>query len=168
SGHMPSPSGPWNTAGWQWSAASYASGSWWWHSPSAWPGGAWNARDWWELGRLDGETRKGHVRRWMARDQSASDAGERVGTVTTPAASVASVEPEGPATASEPAPSVRQALTVQGSQQGRAMIAGRKQIENRSWRIPVGWYALHVGSRPLAALGDEWVQRTAAAMELRG
>merc|ERR1712137_107157 len=36
------------------------------------------------------------------------------------------------------------AFTVLGIQHGRAMMTGRKQIENRKWKIPVGWYALHV------------------------
>lgn len=54
---------------------------------------------------------------------------------------------------------VSHALTVQGPQQGLAMVTGRKQIENRGWRIPCGWYALHVGSQPLAAIGAEWCAR---------
>eukprot|EP00746_Dinoflagellata_sp_MGD_P133283 gnl/MRDRNA2_/MRDRNA2_66975_c0_seq2.p1 gnl/MRDRNA2_/MRDRNA2_66975_c0~~gnl/MRDRNA2_/MRDRNA2_66975_c0_seq2.p1 ORF type:complete len:164 (-),score=20.16 gnl/MRDRNA2_/MRDRNA2_66975_c0_seq2:72-563(-) len=27
------------------------------------------------------------------------------------------------------------------------MLIGRKLVENRSWRIPPGWYALHVGAQ---------------------
>lgn len=54
-------------------------------------------------------------------------------------------------------------LTVQGPQQGLAMVTGHKQIENRGWRIPVGWYALHVGSQPLAAIGQEWCDRMRVA-----
>uniref|UniRef100_A0A7S0AGV7 Uncharacterized protein n=1 Tax=Pyrodinium bahamense TaxID=73915 RepID=A0A7S0AGV7_9DINO len=60
--------------------------------------------------------------------------------------------------AAEPA-LVTHGLTVQGPQQGMAMVTGRKQIENRAWRIPCGWYALHVGSKPLAAIGEEWCER---------
>eukprot|EP00435_Cladocopium_sp_Y103_P054755 s446_g17.t4 len=51
------------------------------------------------------------------------------------------------------------ALTVQGPQQALAMVNGKKQIENRSWKIPLGWYALHVGGRPLAVLGEDWLRR---------
>ncbi|CAE8626897.1 unnamed protein product, partial [Polarella glacialis] len=58
---------------------------------------------------------------------------------------------------------VTHALTVQGPQQGLAMVTGRKQIENRGWRIPPGWYALHVGSQPLAAIGVEWCERMRVA-----
>lgn len=54
---------------------------------------------------------------------------------------------------------VTHGLTVQGPQQGLAMVNGRKRIENRGWKIPNGWYALHVGAKPLAALGLEWVAR---------
>mmetsp|Transcript_65824 Transcript_65824/g.125470 ORF Transcript_65824/g.125470 Transcript_65824/m.125470 type:complete len:292 (+) Transcript_65824:114-989(+) len=54
---------------------------------------------------------------------------------------------------------VTHCLTVQGPQQGAAMVTGRKQIENRAWRIPFGWYALHVGSQPLSAIGEEWCER---------
>ncbi|CAE8708187.1 unnamed protein product [Polarella glacialis] len=43
------------------------------------------------------------------------------------------------------------------------MVTGRKQIENRGWRIPPGWYALHVGSQPLAAIGVEWCERMRVA-----
>lgn len=40
------------------------------------------------------------------------------------------------------------------------MVNGRKRIENRGWRIPRGWYALHVGGQSLAAaMGEEWVER---------
>lgn len=45
-----------------------------------------------------------------------------------------------------------QGLTVQGPHQALAMLQGRKLIENRSWPIPVGWYALRVG----AARGSHW------------
>lgn len=59
---------------------------------------------------------------------------------------------------------VTHALTVQGPQQARAMLSGRKLIENRSWRIPPGWYALHVGNKSLEeALGRSWVERLRAA-----
>ncbi|CAK9052565.1 Hypothetical protein SCF082_LOCUS28745 [Durusdinium trenchii] len=54
---------------------------------------------------------------------------------------------------------VKLALTVQGPQQGLAMVNGLKQVENRSWQIPTGWYALHVGAKPLKALGKAWVYR---------
>eukprot|EP00439_Symbiodinium_sp_Y106_P081140 s224_g20.t1 len=112
-------------------------------------------REWWQAAWQDeAETLKGNVRRWRARDPSSSDSGERLDAAV---AVARDVEAEG----LRPPPSVQQALTVQGSQQGQAMITGRKQVENRSWRIPAGWYALHVGARPLAALGDEWVRRLA-------
>lgn len=58
---------------------------------------------------------------------------------------------------------VTHALTVQGPQQALAMVIGKKQIENRGWRIPRGWYALHVGSQPLSAIGMEWVDRMETA-----
>eukprot|EP00397_Hematodinium_sp_SG-2012_P056834 GEMP01070535.1.p1 GENE.GEMP01070535.1~~GEMP01070535.1.p1 ORF type:complete len:304 (+),score=64.39 GEMP01070535.1:135-1046(+) len=43
--------------------------------------------------------------------------------------------------------SVTQAFTVQGPQMARAMLLGKKCFENRSWIIPPGWYALHVGAK---------------------
>merc|ERR1712183_176513 len=72
-------------------------------------------------------------------------------------APIASMQIAGPG-ASEPS-QVTHCLTVQGPQQGLAMVTGRKQIENRSWKIPFGWYALHVGSQPLKAIGSEWPER---------
>mmetsp|Transcript_64801 Transcript_64801/g.130175 ORF Transcript_64801/g.130175 Transcript_64801/m.130175 type:complete len:152 (+) Transcript_64801:523-978(+) len=44
-----------------------------------------------------------------------------------------------------------------------AMVTGRKRIENRSWHIPLGWYALHVGMKPLASIGVEWCERMKVA-----
>ncbi|CAE7571485.1 LCP2 [Symbiodinium natans] len=41
----------------------------------------------------------------------------------------------------------RQALTLQGAQQVLAILRGRKLIENRAWRIPQGWYAIHAGAQ---------------------
>lgn len=41
----------------------------------------------------------------------------------------------------------RKALTLQGAQQVLAILRGRKLIENRAWRIPEGWYAIHSGSQ---------------------
>ncbi|CAE8611061.1 unnamed protein product [Polarella glacialis] len=52
---------------------------------------------------------------------------------------------------------ISQAFTVQGPQQALAMMLGLKQIENRAWRIPSGWYALHVGGQR----GSEWGLRAA-------
>lgn len=43
--------------------------------------------------------------------------------------------------------SVTLAFTVQGPAQAFAMLTGRKLVENRSWGISPGWYALHVGMR---------------------
>lgn len=51
---------------------------------------------------------------------------------------------------------VSQALTLQGGQQVLAILRGRKLIENRSWRIPAGWYALHSGSQ---VISDERAER---------
>lgn len=42
---------------------------------------------------------------------------------------------------------VDRALTLQGGQQVLAVLRGYKLIENRNWRIPVGWYAIHSGSQ---------------------
>jgi hypothetical protein len=39
------------------------------------------------------------------------------------------------------------ALTLQGAQQVLAILRGKKLVENRSWRIPVGWYAIHAGAQ---------------------
>eukprot|EP00927_Polykrikos_kofoidii_P059481 TRINITY_DN54631_c0_g1_i1.p1 TRINITY_DN54631_c0_g1~~TRINITY_DN54631_c0_g1_i1.p1 ORF type:complete len:347 (+),score=40.68 TRINITY_DN54631_c0_g1_i1:105-1145(+) len=39
------------------------------------------------------------------------------------------------------------ALTVQGPSQALAMLIGKKLVENRSWSIKRGWYALHVGGK---------------------
>eukprot|EP00971_Amphidinium_carterae_P136062 2696046-Amphidinium_carterae.1 len=38
-----------------------------------------------------------------------------------------------------------EAITLQGAQQVMAILNGVKLIENRSWKIPCGWYALHAG-----------------------
>ncbi|CAK0874500.1 unnamed protein product, partial [Prorocentrum cordatum] len=43
--------------------------------------------------------------------------------------------------------SVSQGLTLQGAQQVLAILKGVKLIENRSWKIPLGWYAIHAGSK---------------------
>lgn len=59
---------------------------------------------------------------------------------------------------------VTHCLTVQGPQQGLAMVNGKKRIENRGWKIPRGWYALHVGAKGLGeAMGAEWVERMTKA-----
>ena len=50
---------------------------------------------------------------------------------------------------------VRQAFTVQGPQQAIAMLTGDKLIENRSWRIASGCYALHVGGTRNSYWGQE-------------
>lgn len=43
------------------------------------------------------------------------------------------------------------ALTLQGAQQVYAILRGVKLIENRSWAIPKGWYALHAGAQMINA-----------------
>merc|ERR1712061_397590 len=53
---------------------------------------------------------------------------------------------------------VQKAFTVQGPHQALAMIQGKKLIENRSWPIPCGWYAIHVGS----ARGSYWGRKVAS------
>ena len=50
----------------------------------------------------------------------------------------------------------RQALTLQGAQQVFAILRGKKLIENRAWRIPVGWYAIHAGAQ---LINDERAER---------
>lgn len=50
---------------------------------------------------------------------------------------------------------VSHAFTVQGPAQALAMLTGLKVVENRAWRIPPGWYALHVGGQR----DSEWGQR---------
>eukprot|EP00930_Biecheleria_cincta_P041202 TRINITY_DN28213_c0_g1_i1.p1 TRINITY_DN28213_c0_g1~~TRINITY_DN28213_c0_g1_i1.p1 ORF type:complete len:246 (-),score=26.26 TRINITY_DN28213_c0_g1_i1:98-835(-) len=42
---------------------------------------------------------------------------------------------------------VTEALTLQGAQQVLAILRGHKLVENRSWQIPTGWYAIHAGSQ---------------------
>lgn len=44
---------------------------------------------------------------------------------------------------------VRSALTLQGAQQVLAILRGYKLIENRSWEIAEGWYALHSGAKEI-------------------
>eukprot|EP00933_Yihiella_yeosuensis_P053748 TRINITY_DN5203_c3_g1_i3.p1 TRINITY_DN5203_c3_g1~~TRINITY_DN5203_c3_g1_i3.p1 ORF type:complete len:594 (-),score=83.32 TRINITY_DN5203_c3_g1_i3:288-2069(-) len=41
--------------------------------------------------------------------------------------------------------SLSKAITLQGAQQVYAILRGYKLIENRSWPLPVGWYAIHAG-----------------------
>ncbi|CAE8732520.1 unnamed protein product, partial [Polarella glacialis] len=43
------------------------------------------------------------------------------------------------------------ALTLQGAQQVLAILRGHKLSENRSWRIPVGWYAIHCGAQIISS-----------------
>jgi len=42
---------------------------------------------------------------------------------------------------------VSHALTLQGAQQVLAVLRGHKLIENRAWKIPSGWYAIHCGAQ---------------------
>lgn len=52
------------------------------------------------------------------------------------------------------------ALTLQGAQQVFAILRGIKLIENRTFRIPVGWHAIHVGAQ---FINDERAERTRLA-----
>jgi len=45
------------------------------------------------------------------------------------------------------AASTTHAFTVQGAQLALAMLTGRKMLENRSFKLRIGWYALHVGCK---------------------
>ena len=38
------------------------------------------------------------------------------------------------------------ALTLRGPLLSEAILQGQKRVENRTWSIPPGWYALHTGS----------------------
>merc|ERR1712196_504717 len=49
--------------------------------------------------------------------------------------------------------------TVQGAQHGRAMVTGRIKIDNRQWKMGLGWYGLHVGALPLEYMGEIWCER---------
>ena len=52
------------------------------------------------------------------------------------------------------------ALTLQGAQQVYAILRGIKLLENRTWAIPSGWYALHSGAQQI---NEERRQRTLEA-----
>jgi len=52
------------------------------------------------------------------------------------------------------------ALTLQGAQQVFAIVRGKKLLENRGWRIPLGWHAIHTGSQ---LINDERAERTRQA-----
>ena len=54
----------------------------------------------------------------------------------------------------------KKALTLQGAQQVFAILRGIKLIENRSWAIPRGWYALHAGAQ---MINEERAKRTRQA-----
>lgn len=41
---------------------------------------------------------------------------------------------------------ITKALTLRGAQYNHCILEGHKTIENRSWRIAPGWYALHTGA----------------------
>ena len=41
---------------------------------------------------------------------------------------------------------VTKGLTLRGAQTNWAILNGHKLIENRTWRIAPGWYALHTGA----------------------
>jgi len=45
---------------------------------------------------------------------------------------------------------VTKALTLQGGQQVLGVLRGYKLIENRAWKIPIGWYAIHSGSQTIS------------------
>mmetsp|Transcript_19788 Transcript_19788/g.36120 ORF Transcript_19788/g.36120 Transcript_19788/m.36120 type:complete len:630 (+) Transcript_19788:56-1945(+) len=51
---------------------------------------------------------------------------------------------------------VQRALTLQGAQQVLSILRGYKLIENRGWKIPVGWYAIHAGGKHI---NEERAQR---------
>lgn len=55
--------------------------------------------------------------------------------------------PTGAAPADSPV-DITSAITVWGAQLGHSMLHGVKRVENRSFRLRPGWYALHVGSKP--------------------
>lgn len=55
---------------------------------------------------------------------------------------------------------VSHALTLRGSQQCWAILRGAKIIENRRWRVPCGWYALHVGARECSRELQAWMKAT--------
>ena len=52
------------------------------------------------------------------------------------------------------------ALTLQGAQQVYAILRGIKLLENRTWAIPSGWYALHAGAQ---LINEDRKQRTLEA-----
>ena len=54
-------------------------------------------------------------------------------------------EPEVPAATTELAAEVTHAVTVQGAQLALAMLRGLKLLENRNFRLRLGWHALHLG-----------------------
>lgn len=54
----------------------------------------------------------------------------------------------------------KKAITLQGAQQVFAILRGIKLIENRTWAIPRGWYALHAGAQ---MINEERAQRTRKA-----
>lgn len=51
------------------------------------------------------------------------------------------------------------ALTLQGAQQVFAILRGVKLIENRGWRMPSGWYAVHAGAERINAERAERTRR---------
>merc|ERR1712136_215187 len=51
------------------------------------------------------------------------------------------------------------ALTLQGAQQVLAILRGVKLVENRAWKIPCGWYAIHAGSQFINAERAERVRQ---------
>merc|ERR1719161_2666000 len=55
---------------------------------------------------------------------------------------------------------VSKAITLQGAQQVYAILRGKKLIENRSWKIPLGWYAIHSGSQMIS---EDRAERTRQA-----
>jgi len=69
---------------------------------------------------------------------------------------------EGPGQARQPAAAatieaagaVTLAFTVQGVQLGLAMMTGLKLVENRSFKLRLGWLALHVGKSQGTKYGD--------------
>jgi hypothetical protein len=76
-----------------------------------------------------------------------------------PPANISLLLPPAPPPPDIPTPEKLLGITLKGDLLVAAILAGAKGVENRSWVIPPGWYALHLGlGKP--SLADESLWRT--------
>eukprot|EP00929_Paragymnodinium_shiwhaense_P102539 TRINITY_DN65731_c0_g1_i1.p1 TRINITY_DN65731_c0_g1~~TRINITY_DN65731_c0_g1_i1.p1 ORF type:complete len:560 (-),score=128.39 TRINITY_DN65731_c0_g1_i1:51-1730(-) len=87
------------------------------------------------------------AKRWSA--YSSMQAAQDIGSASDAAASASSSCAATREALEAAAEAADRALTLQGAQQVLSIIRGKKLIENRAWKIPLGWHALHCGAQTI-------------------